>query len=247
MTDTESKSMTEISPIDRIFCAVDTPKLDDALMLADLLAGEVGAIKLGKEFFTAHGPDGVKRVADCGHKIFLDLKFHDIPNTVAGGIRAALRLNCAVMTVHASGGPAMLEAARDAAAEAGAKRPKIVAVTVLTSLDDADLAAVGQQGPAAEQVLRLARLTEASGVDGVVCSPHEVALLRREMGADFALVVPGVRPVWAGADDQKRIMRPGEAIAAGANHLVIGRPITKSDDPIGAARRITEEIAEALA
>ena len=116
MTDTESKSMTEISPIDRIFCAVDTPKLDDALMLADLLAGEVGAIKLGKEFFTAHGLDGVKRVADCGHKIFLDLKFHDIPNTVAGGIRAALRLNCAVMTVHASGGPAMLEAARDAAA-----------------------------------------------------------------------------------------------------------------------------------
>ena len=110
-----------------------------------------------------------------------------------------------------------------------------------------DLAAVGQQGPAADQVLRLARLTEASGVDGVVCSPHEVALLRREMGADFALVVPGVRPVWAGADDQKRIMTPGEAIAAGANHLVIGRPITKSDDPIGAARRITEEIAEALA
>jgi orotidine-5'-phosphate decarboxylase len=136
--------MTEISPVDRIFCAIDTPKLDDALMLADLLAGEVGAIKLGKRLFPAPGPDGVKRIADCGHKIFLDLKFHDIPNTVAGGIRAALRLNCAVMTVHASGGQAMLEAARDAAAEAGPKRPKIVAVTVLTSLDDADLAAVGQ-------------------------------------------------------------------------------------------------------
>ena len=239
--------MTEISPIDRIFCAVDTPILDDALMLADLLAGEVGAIKLGKEFFTAHGPDGVKSVADCGHKIFLDLKFHDIPNTVAGGIQAALRLNCAVMTVHASGGSAMLEAARDAASKAGPKRPKIVAVTVLTSLDDEDLAAVGQQGPSADQVLRLARLTEAAGVDGVVCSPHEVALLRREMGEDFALVVPGVRPEWAGADDQKRIMTPGEAVAAGANHLVIGRPITKSTDPVGAARRIAEEIVKALA
>lgn len=237
--------MNDTSPIDRIFCAVDTPKLDDAVMLADLLAGEVGAIKLGKEFFTAHGPDGVRKIAACGHKIFLDLKYHDIPNTVAGAIRAAARLNCAVLTIHASGGPAMLAAARDAAAEAGAKRPKVVAVTVLTSLDDNDLAAVGQNGPAAEQVMRLARLAETSGLDGVVCSPHEVAMLRAELGDDFALVVPGVRPDWAGADDQKRIMTPGEAVAAGADHLVIGRPITKSDDPVGAARRIAEEIANA--
>lgn len=237
--------MTDISPIDRIFCAVDTPKIDDALMLADLLAGEVGAIKLGKEFFTAHGPDGVRKIADCGHKIFLDLKYHDIPNTVAGAIRAASRLSCAVLTIHASGGPAMLEAARDAAAEAGHKRPKVVAVTVLTSLDDTDLAAVGQNGPAADQVMRLARLSRDSGLDGVVCSPHEVAMLRDALGDEFALVVPGVRPDWAGADDQKRIMTPGEAIAAGAGHLVIGRPITKSDDPIGAARRIADEIANA--
>jgi orotidine-5'-phosphate decarboxylase len=238
--------MTDISPIDRIFCAVDTPVLDDAVMLAELLAGEVGAIKLGKEFFTAHGPDGVRRIADCGHKIFLDLKYHDIPNTVAGAIRAASRLRCTVLTVHASGGPAMLEAARDAAAEAGPKRPKVVAVTVLTSLDDGDLAAVGQQGPAAQQVLRLARLAETSGLDGVVCSPHEVAMLRGELGDEFALVVPGVRPDWAGADDQKRIMTPGEAVAAGADHLVIGRPITKSDDPVGAAQRIAEEISNAV-
>lgn len=239
--------MTDVSPIDRIFCAVDTPVLDDAAMLAGLLAGEVGAIKLGKEFFTAHGPDGVRKIADCGHKIFLDLKYHDIPNTVAGAIRAASRLRCAVLTIHASGGPAMLEAARDAAAEAGPKRPKVVAVTVLTSLDDSDLAAVGQNGPAAEQVLRLARLAETSGLDGVVCSPHEVAILRAELGDEFALVVPGVRPDWAGADDQKRVMTPGEAVAAGADHLVIGRPITKSDDPVGAARRIAEEIANAAA
>lgn len=240
-----TEKMNDISPIDRIFCAVDTPKLDDAVMLADLLAGEVGAIKLGKEFFTAHGPDGVRKIASCGHKIFLDLKYHDIPNTVAGAIRAASPLSCAVLTVHASGGPAMLEAARDAAAAAGPKRPKVVAVTVLTSLDDGDLAAVGQIGPAAEQVLRLARLAETSGLDGVVCSPREVAMLRAELGDDFALVVPGVRPTWAGADDQKRVMTPGEAVASGADHLVIGRPITKSDDPVGAARRIAEEIANA--
>ena len=237
--------MTDISPIDRIFCAIDTPDLADALLLAELLAGEVGAIKLGKEFFTAHGPDGVRKVAACGHKIFLDLKYHDIPNTVAGAIRAAAGLNCTVLTVHASGGPPMLEAAMAAAAEAGRKRPKVVAVTVLTSLDDGDLAAVGQHGPAADQVLRLARLAEASGLDGVVCSPHEVGLLRREIGDAFALVVPGVRPDWAGADDQKRVMTPGEAIAAGADHLVIGRPITKSADPVGAARRIAVEIADA--
>lgn len=239
--------MTDISPIDRIFCAIDTPKLDDALLLADLLSGEVGAIKLGKEFFTAHGPDGVRKVAALGHSIFLDLKYHDIPNTVAGAVGAANRLSCTVLTVHASGGPAMLRAAADAAADAGAKRPKIVAVTVLTSLDNDDLAAVGQIGPAEEQVLRLARLARASGIDGIVCSPQEVSLLRGEIGDQFALVVPGVRPEWAGADDQKRVMTPGEAVAAGADHLVIGRPITRSDDPVGAARRIVDELSKVTA
>ncbi|MEK9645762.1 MAG: orotidine-5'-phosphate decarboxylase [Alphaproteobacteria bacterium] len=240
-------SMNQPDPIERIFCAVDTTKLGEALLLAEMLSGEVGAIKLGKEFFTAHGPQGVKQVADFGHRIFLDLKFHDIPNTVVGGIRAALPLNCAVMTVHASGGPAMLRAAAEAAAGGGPKRPRIVAVTVLTSLDDSDLEAVGQRGPAADQVLRLARLAEASGLDGVVCSPQEVARLRAEIGESFALVVPGVRPDWAGADDQKRVMTPGEAVAAGADHLVIGRPITRAEDPVGAARRIADEIAGALA
>ncbi|HCH56715.1 MAG TPA: orotidine-5'-phosphate decarboxylase [Rhodospirillaceae bacterium] len=239
--------MTDISPIDRIFCAIDTPKLDDALLLADLLSGEVGAIKLGKEFFTAHGPNGVRKVADLGHSIFLDLKYHDIPNTVAGAVGAANRLSCTVLTVHASGGPAMLKAAADASADAGAKRPKILAVTVLTSLDNDDLAAVGQTGPAEEQVLRLARLARDSGIDGIVCSPQEVSLLRGEIGDQIALVVPGVRPEWAGADDQKRVMTPGEAVAAGADHLVIGRPITRSDDPVGAARRIVDELSKVTA
>lgn len=238
--------MIDKTSIDRIFCAVDTPNLNDAMMLADLLVGEVGAIKIGKEFFTAHGPEGIRKITDCGHKTFLDLKYHDIPNTVSGAVRAASRLGCAVLTIHASGGRAMLETAMNAAAEAGPKRPKIVAVTVLTSLNDSDLIAVGQRGPPLEQVLRLTKLAEASGVDGVVCSPHEISALRAEFGPQLILVVPGVRPDWAGADDQKRTMTPGEAVAAGADHLVIGRPITKSDDPVGAARRIAEEISNAL-
>lgn len=236
----------DISPVDRIFCAIDTTKLDDALLLAELLSGEVGAIKLGKEFFTAHGPEGVRRILELGHRIFLDLKFHDIPNTVAGAIRAAASLKCTVLTIHASGGPPMLDAAMIAAREAGPKRPKIVGVTVLTSLDENDLAAVGQIGPLSEQALRLAKLSKASGLDGVVCSPQEVKMLRRELGPDFSLVVPGVRPAWAGADDQKRVMTPGQTVADGADHLVIGRPITRSDDPVGAARRIADEIAGAL-
>ena len=232
---------------DRIFCAIDTSDIEEALLLAELLSGEVGALKLGKEFFTAHGPGGLDRIAERNHRIFLDLKFHDIPNTVAGAVRAAAALGCFMLTVHASGGGAMLEAAVDVAAGAGPGAPKIVAVTVLTSLDDRDLATVGQSAPAADQVLRLARLAESAGLDGVVCSPREAAMLRSALPLEFELVVPGVRPVWADAGDQKRVTTPGEAVAAGADRLVVGRPITRSDDPAGAARRIAGEIAEALA
>ncbi len=235
--------MTRHDPARRIFCALDTTDLGRAVALAGQLAGRVGGIKLGLEFFGANGPEGVARVAETGLPIFLDLKFHDIPNTVAGAVRAVLPLKPAMLTVHASGGGAMLRAAMDAAAEAGEARPKILAVTVLTSLDDDDLEAVGQSRPATDQVLRLAELAQKSGVDGIVCSPHEVATMRAECGPDFCLVVPGIRPAGAALGDQKRVMSPAEAVAAGADYLVIGRPITQADDPADAARRIAEEMA----
>jgi orotidine-5'-phosphate decarboxylase len=224
----------------KILCAIDTTDMDAALRLAESLRDVVGGVKLGKEFFTAQGPAGVARIAETGHRIFLDLKFHDIPNTVAGAVRAAAGLGCFMLTVHASGGVAMIAAA--AAARGSAATPKIIAVTVLTSLSESDLDEIGQRGPVAEQVLRLGRLARASGADGIVASPHEVAALRSDLGPDALLVVPGVRPAWAGADDQKRIMTPAQAVQAGADFLVIGRPITRADDPADAARRIAAEI-----
>lgn len=241
-------STSSITPASRIFCAVDTTDLDTARDLGRRIAGVVGGIKLGLEFFIAHGPAGIRAVigeavnGEDGPPLFLDLKLHDIPNTVAGGIRAALPLKPAFMTIHTSGGPAMMRAAAEAAASAGADRPKILAVTVLTSMDAADLQAVGQSVPVADQVKRLALLAKESGVDGVVCSPAEVALIREACGPDFILMVPGIRPAWAAANDQKRVMTPAEALAAGADHLVIGRPITGDADPEAAARRIVSEL-----
>jgi len=239
------------SPASRIFCAVDTTDIDSARRIAAQVNGAVGGIKLGLEFFIAQGPAGVRAViGEDGPPLFLDLKLHDIPNTVASGVRAALPLKPAFMTIHTSGGGAMMRAAADAAASGGVAsggvgRPKILAVTVLTSLDAGDLESVGQAVPVADQVTRLALLARDSGVDGVVCSPAEVALLRAACGPDFILMVPGIRPVWAATNDQKRIMTPAEAVAAGADHLVIGRPITGAADPAAAARRIVAEIEEA--
>jgi orotidine-5'-phosphate decarboxylase len=229
-----------MDPSRRLLCAIDTPDLVAAADLARALDGRVGGVKLGKEFFTAHGPQGVARIADTGQPIFLDLKFHDIPNTVAGAVRAAAGLGCFLLTIHASGGGDMIRAAVDARGEA--TEPWIVAVTVLTSLATEDMSAVGQSIPIADQVLRLARLAQANGADGAVASPHEVAMLRAALGPAFKLIVPGVRPSWASTDDQKRVMTPAEAVTAGADYLVIGRPITQSDDPAGAAQRIADEI-----
>jgi orotidine-5'-phosphate decarboxylase len=232
-------------PRDRIFIALDTHDLDRAASLTRDLAGLVGGVKIGKEFFTAHGPDGVRAVAG-GVPLFLDLKFHDIPNTVAGALRSAIHLRPAFVNVHAAGGRAMLEAARQAVAEgaedADVPRPQLLGVTVLTSLSEDDLGEVGQSGPLTDQVVRLARLARSCGLDGVVCSPREIAVLRAACGPGFVLMVAGIRPPWAAAGDQKRTMTPSEALAAGADYLVIGRPVTEAPDAAAAARRIVEEI-----
>jgi orotidine-5'-phosphate decarboxylase len=191
----------------------------------------------------------VRRVVAEGQRVFLDLKFHDIPNTVAGAVRTAASLGTFMLNVHAAGGAAMLraavEAARVGAASAGTARPLLVGVTVLTSLSDADLAQLGVNHEAMGQALRLARLTQDCGLDGVVCSAREIATIRAACGPAFTLVVPGIRPAWAAAGDQKRTMEPGEAARLGAHYLVIGRPITGAPDPAAALRRVLAEIAAA--
>lgn len=232
-----------VSPASRIYCAIDTTDLDTARSLAARVSGSVGGFKLGLEFFVANGPAGVRAVVEeGGAPLFLDLKLHDIPNTVAGAVKAALPLKPAFITIHAAGGPAMIAAAAEAARMAGASRPRILAVTVLTSLDGSDLDAVGQSGPVADQVRRLAVMARAAGADGVVCSPAETAALRQSCGPGFSLMVPGIRPSWAAPNDQKRVMTPADALRFGADHLVIGRPITEAADPADAARRILAEI-----
>ena len=224
-----------------ILCAIDTQDLARAQQLIAAIARGVGGVKLGLEFFAAHGPDGIRAAAGGQKNVFLDLKLHDIPNTVAGAVKSSLALDPLLMTIHCAGGPAMMRAAVEAR---GSARTKIVGVTVLTSLDDSDLAATGQAGPAAEQVQRLALLAKANGLDGVVCSPQEVAMLRKICGPDFILVVPGIRPAGAAVGDQKRVQTPRDAVAAGATYLVIGRPITEASDPAAAAQAILAEIAD---
>ena len=224
-----------------VFVALDTTDLNLARDLAARLKPHVGGLKLGLEFFSAHGPQGVRTFKEMGLPIFLDLKFHDIPNTVAGAVRAAAGLGVDILNVHAAGGEAMLKAAREAARSVNPDT-KVIAVTVLTSLSDADLDAVGQCGPAQDQVLRLASLTRACGLAGVVCSAHEIATLRQKMGPDFLLVVPGIRPKGAAVGDQQRVMGPKEALDLGASILVIGRPITGASDPVQAARDIAQSL-----
>jgi len=238
--------MNKLLPFERTFVALDTTDLAHALSLAKALSGHVGGMKVGKEFFTACGPDGVKAVSDCGMPVFLDLKFHDIPNTVAGAVRAALPLGPMMLDVHASGGEAMMRAAAEAAEAAGGERPLVLGITVLTSMDESDLQAVGVESAVPDQVLRLATLAQYSGLDGVVCSAREVEDLREHLGRDFKLIVPGIRPKWAASDDQKRIITPAVAVAIGADYLVIGRPITGAADPVEAADKIAAEIAAGL-
>ena len=224
-----------------VYVAIDTPDLEYARSLGSRVAPFVGGLKLGLEFFCAHGPEGVRAFQDIGLPIFLDLKLHDIPNTVAGAAKAAAGLGVGILNVHAAGGAAMMKAALEAARAAG-PRMKLIAVTVLTSLNNADLLAVGQTPSAGEQVLRLAQLAKSCGLDGVVCSAHEIAAIRAVLGPDFLLVVPGIRPAGAALGDQSRVMGPAEAMAAGADILVIGRPITEAPDPVTAARNIAESL-----
>jgi len=223
-----------------LIAALDTADVSEAVAWAGAVMPPCGMAKLGQEFFAANGPAGVR--AFGGRAVFLDLKLHDIPNTVAAAVRAVLPLRPAMLTLHAAGGAAMLRAARAAAEAAGEGRPALLAVTVLTSLDAAALRETGVSDAPAAQVLRLARLALAAGADGLVCAPTEVALLRAEVGPAPLLVVPGIRAAGGPADDQARTLAPRAAAEAGADWLVVGRPITQAADPRAAAAAIAGEI-----
>jgi orotidine-5'-phosphate decarboxylase len=226
----------------RIVAALDTADLSRAEALAEALAPpRCGVLKVGLELFGAAGPEAVRRIG-ARAPVFLDLKLHDIPNTVAGAVRALLPLRPAMLTLHAAGGGAMVKAAREAAQQAGEVRPLLLAVTVLTSLDADALAGTGVSDPPEAQVLRLARLALDNGADGLVCSPREAAAIRAEFGARPVLVVPGVRPAGSAAGDQARTATPAEAVAAGADWIVLGRPLTGAPDPAAAAASIAKEL-----
>jgi orotidine-5'-phosphate decarboxylase len=238
--------MTDRSDAARVIVALDFPRAADAAALCDRLDPDLCRLKVGKELFTRAGPGFVETTVARGFDVFLDLKYHDIPNTVAAACDAAADLGVWMINVHAAGGRRMMTAAAERLAARDA-RPLLIAVTVLTSLDAGDLAEVGIDIPPEKQVERLAALAEACGLDGVVCSPREVPLLRRERSAGFRLVTPGVRPAGSEMGDQKRVMTPGEAISAGADYLVVGRPITAAADPLASLRAIDAEVRQALA
>jgi orotidine-5'-phosphate decarboxylase len=226
----------------RIIVALDFPDASSALALAGRLDPKLCRVKVGKELYTAAGPALVEKLRASGFQVFLDLKFHDIPNTVAAACAAAAALGVWMIDVHALGGRAMMEAARAALPRSG-DRPRLIAVTLLTNMGASDMAEVGLGGSPQAAVLGLARLAQASGLDGVVCSAREAADLRRQCGKSFTLVTPGIRPADAGQDDQARVATPQAAIAGGADYLVIGRPITRAPDPRAALRAISAEIA----
>lgn len=226
-----------------ILVALDVESAARAVELADVLRGSVGGFKIGKQLFTAAGPDMVRELTRRGDRVFLDLKFHDIPNTVAGAVQSAVSTGAWMVNVHASGGSAMMkaaaEAARKTAEKLGQPRPLVIGVTVLTSMDDAALSEIGVGRTMIEQVVHLAKLAQDSGLDGVVASPQEVPAIRKACGADFQIVTPGIRPAdQQGKDDQARTLTPAEAIAAGSSYLVIGRPITAAPNPREAAEKI---------
>ena len=235
--------------MEQLLVALDVDTAAEARALADRLRGAVGGFKIGSRLFTSEGPAFVAELAGRGDRVFLDLKFHDIPNTVAGAITAATRLGVWMVNVHASGGSAMMRAARAAADEEAARRsrpaPLVIAVTMLTSLDQAALTEIGLSASVASQVERLAALTEAAGLDGVVASPQEIAIIRGSRGPRFAIVTPGIRGAGDAMGDQTRTLSAAGALAAGASYLVVGRPIIAAADPRAAAERITAECRQA--
>lgn len=225
---------------ERLIVALDVPTADPALRLAGALRGEVGLFKIGLQLYTAAGPEIVRAVHALGARVFLDLKLHDIPNTVASAVAAAGDLGVAMLTLHLSGGRAMLEAA----AQRCPADLLLLGVTVLTSSDEATLRETGVSGTVGEQVLRLATLGQQAGIRGLITSPHEVRSLRHQLGSDVTIITPGVRPAWSTADDQKRFTTPAEALKNGADYLVVGRPITAQADPAAAARKIVGEMQD---
>jgi orotidine-5'-phosphate decarboxylase len=238
----ESTQQT-IAAKDRLAVALDLPDGDQAMQLVDRLGNTCQWFKVGMELYYAAGNKIVQQLRDRGFKVFLDLKLHDIPNTVAGAVRSTTHAGASLLTIHASGGAAMMTAAAEAAAAPGS--PRLLAVTVLTSMDANELAGIGVSASPADQVLRLAKLAQKSGIDGMVCSAEEVAILRKETGPQTLLVIPGIRPAGSAVEDQKRIATPAQAIVDGASLLVVGRPITRAVDPAAAARAILEEIETA--
>jgi len=236
---------------DKLFVALDVDTEQRALELVRTLSQWTSMFKVGSQLFTAAGPDIVRKIVDSGAKVFLDLKFHDIPNTVAAAAAEATRLGVFMFNVHAAGGREMMRRALDASSEVagktGSKRPLVIGVTMLTSADSQLLADIGINRSMAEQVARLARMSAASGLDGVVASPHEVRLIRASLdSSEFVVVTPGVRPTDVSLGDQKRVMTPAEAIKNGANYLVVGRPITGASDPVKVTRQILTEVETAL-
>lgn len=227
----------------RIVVALDYPDFSSALKLVDRLEPAACRLKVGMELFTAEGPRAVAGLVEKGFDVFLDMKFHDIPNTVAGAVRSAAELGVWMVNVHGLGGSRMLTAAREAI-EGYSRRPLLIAVTVLTSMERTDLAELGLDAEPSETVLRLAALAQRAGLDGVVCSAQEAPLLRQHCAGDFRLVTPGVRPASAAADDQRRVMTPAVALANGSDYLVVGRPITQAPDPLAALVALREEIGE---
>jgi orotidine-5'-phosphate decarboxylase len=228
---------------DRLIVALDVPQAEPARDLVDRLAGRVGMFKVGSQLFTAAGPGFVREIVGRGEKVFLDLKFHDIPNTVAGAVSSASRLGVTLLDVHGLGGRAMLEAAVGALP---AMQTRLLAITVLTSHDEDSLDQIGVNGGVTESVRRLALLARDAGLDGVVASPHEVGLIREACGPDFLIVTPGIRPAGAAPGDQARPATPAAALAAGADYIVVGRPITASEDPAAAADAIVGAMQSAL-